>query len=407
VPVKGHCPDAPPKPPMCELPPSTVVRKGSYPPCRKQTDVVGMSVDGESVMMVFGGDGYDFRVNGDKHDIFLQDTWLYQLETKQWVSPALMLPNGTDKFHPSKRWKAGFAAVSQTEVLLFGGCKSDSAGGVLDDLWLLSLHSLELAEWRRIPSLNAPAARRGFALATNETHLVISGGKSVTEGGNSVCLTDTWLLPLSSLKANQSAEWVQGQDFPGACRWGATGSKMVDLNGGGMLALFGGRIKIGRQYTYFHDLWFYNFQNNSWTLAGAVAPLQARDHHGADVIQNKLFVFGGRVNDRNSSDTVLNDLWSFSLQEGWKQQESEGKLLPAARFAMGVSARVGSENSRELIVFGGESLPGSTTMTTHNDVWSYNIATNSWTEVAPSHCECEALHADNVSGCCQPVALAV
>merc|ERR1712226_463052 len=108
-------------------------------------------------------------------------------------------------------------------------------------------------------------------------------------------------------------------------------------------------------------------------MRNASAPLAARDHHGAEAINDTLYVFGGRVNDLNSSEAVLNDLWSFSMDAQFWERKSPVGDLPAKRFAMGVSASKVHEHST-VAVFGGERLPGSTLRSTFNDVWTFNVS---------------------------------
>mmetsp|Transcript_40242 Transcript_40242/g.93582 ORF Transcript_40242/g.93582 Transcript_40242/m.93582 type:complete len:256 (-) Transcript_40242:80-847(-) len=202
------------------------------------------------------------------------------------------------------------------------------------------------------------------------------------------------MLPLAALRGSAAGSWTRGPSFPGPCRWGATGSRL-QLEGGDVLALFGGRRKEhGDVYTYYNELWaFHNTCSSSssssaistsrWQLRRPAGPLpQPRDHHGAAVLGSELYIYGGRVGAGREGADVIGDVWSYSSHvDVWTQHRPS--FGPGPRYMPGVTT-VSWRDNDSLAVFAGEQLPGSTKLTTLNDVWIFDGA---WTQLAASDCE--------------------
>lgn len=287
-------------------------------------------------------------------------------------------------------------------LALFGGSTTDNPDGVKNDLWVLSLTAgtASRGSWTTVVTENPPAPRRGHIVVSNSTHLVTYGGKtrSAHTGAGSNCMTDLWAITLDALRPGSSApaRWTAGTNFPGQCRWGASGNMITTSSGREVLAIFGGRTIYPhpKRYSYFNEIWLYDFQSDSWSLQppppGRVP--QARDHHGATVIGGDLWIFAGRLSASFGRNDDQADVWSFSLESGtWTQHansSTDGRgsnHVPSSRFMSGVSA-VTRDGERQLVVFGGEELPGSTKRSTLNDVWAFSPATNRWELLSASHC---------------------
>lgn len=313
-------------------------------------------------------------------------------------------------------------------MILFGGCKTTAASGVMNDLWVFTTEANHPRKglWTQVFTVNAPEPRRGHVTTSNRTHLVIVGGKGWNKQVGSHVLHDLWSIPLAALGLSSDEEgpakqlgsldtvlagkqpgagagprWTQGAGFPGAPRWGATGTLLKGANGVEVLGFFGGRhlnenagfhSTAASAYTYYNELWLYNFAADSWSLAepaGGVAP-HPRDHHGAAGVNGDLYVFGGRVMESRSADAVRNDLWSFSLATGaWTLHTPVGSAAPSQRYMPGVSSTKWRGES-VLAIFGGESLPGSTKKTSMNDVWVFAkdaaIGKPTWIELYRAEC---------------------
>ncbi|CAE8617465.1 unnamed protein product [Polarella glacialis] len=149
---------------------------------------------------------------------------------------------------------------------------------------------------------------------------------------------------------------------------------MVAPTGEQYLGMFGGRhLAKGAE-----DRWF---QADS---TGEKPP--AHDHHGAATLSGQLFVHGGWQSENRKAEAVLADIWSYSMEtRSWTQHIPAGKS-PSARFMPGVAA-VRYHGVETMAVFAGETLPGSTKHTTLNDVWVFDPAEASWTELFPRTCD--------------------
>ncbi|CAE8650064.1 unnamed protein product [Polarella glacialis] len=211
-------------------------------------------------------------------------------------------------------------------------------------------------------------------------------------------MRDLWSLPLASISEGSSSvpTWTQGASFPSGCRWGGTGDLMVAPTGEQYLGMFGGRhlaegaeehTKKKAAYTYYNDLWLYEFAKDRWFQADSTGEKPpARDHHGAATLSGQLFVYGGRQSEDRKAKAVLADIWSYSLEtRSWTQHIPAGKS-PSARFMPGVAA-VRYHGVETMAVFAGETLPGSTKRTTLNDVWVFDPAEATWTELFPQTCD--------------------
>ncbi|CAE8626813.1 unnamed protein product [Polarella glacialis] len=233
-------------------------------------------------------------------------------------------------------------------------------------------------------------------------------------------MRDLWSLPLASISGGSSSipTWTQGASFPSGCRWGGTGDLMVAPTGEQYLGMFGGRhlakgaeehnkkekkqkrekrertkTKKRRKnrkkaaYTYYNDLWLYEFAEDRWFQADSTGEKPpAHDHHGAATLSGQLFVHGGWQSENRKAEAVLADIWSYSMEtRSWTQHIPAGKS-PSARFMPGVAA-VRYHGVETMAVFAGETLPGSTKHTTLNDVWVFDPAEASWTELFPRTCD--------------------
>jgi len=378
-----------------------------FPPCRKSADLHALKrPGGGQVLVAFGGKGYDWSGTAKggkggkgekltKRVHILGDTWLFDMDNDTWRE---QVPHGR-QHEPVKRWKSVAAAFDGDQKLaMFGGCQTTPSVGVLNDVWVF-----DAGGWRQVQTTNPPRRRRGHVVAANSSHLVIFGGKtysvSASGSGGGVCIKDLWALPLSALAAGNQARgtWTRGKDFPGDCFWGASGTVLTKPDGGAVLAVFGGRFlhegagfhsTAASAYTYFSNLWLYDFAADSWSIAKTHGPVpHSRDHHGAANVDGDVFIFGGRVKETREADSDLNDVWSYNLvAEKWTKHPKGQGASPAARFMPGV-ASVTWRGRSVLAVFGGESLPGASKRTTLNDIWIYDPSFNSgWVLLSPSRC---------------------
>lgn len=313
---------------------------------------------------------------------WLGDTWLYNIESGSWKmqDPSVV--------HPAGRWKSDGTVVNNSFVL-FGGGLGEDVDSVQQDLWVFEASA---GSWRQVQAQNPPRARRSHVVVASASHLHVIGGKIASHA--EACNRETWTLPLAALAPGSdgaSFAWTQGDDFPGDCRWGGTGTVISDPNGKEFVALFGGRRKskgpdsVGG-YEYFAELWLYDLSAGTWKLAPSSASQpQPRDHHGAARIGQDLWIFGGRVNPEHQESSVLDDVWKFSLSSNtWAQVKHASARKPRPRFMPGVAGREWN-GVPTLFVFGGQALPRSTKTGSLNDLWAFS-ADGGWQEIKANDC---------------------
>ena len=135
----------------------------------------------------------------------------------------------------------------------------------------------------------------------------------------------------------------------------------------GRLLVHGGHDGSGR----LADIWAYQLAGNSWTklLPSGAAP-EARCYHVAamDAASGRLLVHGGLGGGGN-----LADLWAYNLGvNSWTQLAPSGEA-PGARYE---HAGALDAASGKLLVHGGYPYSGQ--------LWAYHLDANSWTQLSPS-----------------------
>jgi len=196
---------------------------------------------------------------------------------------------------------------------------------------------------------------------------------------------------------------IQGIESPAndpGCR-GYGAMTWVDTSGN--LWLFGGEafdanLNVGGK----SDLWKYNLSNGEWTwmkgpylvsdlgfygIKGFASPSNNPKSRTECSItwsdaDNNLWLYGGEFNSG-----FLNDLWKYNVNTNeWTWVKGDSTVNHAPLYgAQGISDTSNSPGSRvcyskwqsfngDLWLFGGENHLGAL-----NDLWKYNIQTNSWT----------------------------
>jgi len=108
---------------------------------------------------------------------------------------------------------------------------------------------------------------------------------------------------------------------------------------------------------YYNDLWKYDNKANSWTRVYPGGPTPAgRWGHSADVLGNRMLVFGGS----SQGGVSLNDIWSLDFSTNTWQQLQTVINAPSPRFAH-VSGIIGSH----LYIYGGSGGV--------NDIWRFTL----------------------------------
>jgi hypothetical protein len=273
-------------------------------------------------------------------------------------------------------------------ALIHGGRYREGTSGsytLHDDLWGFDLAT---DSWVELPSANGPSPRSNHSAVVIGDRLVIYGGNASTDGLSFIPLDDTWAYDLEAEVWTQ----VDTPSTPGARLFHAAtvspGDATMIIHGGGDENAFLG--------PFFRDLWALQLgpdgSTGSWTLLddGLSGPPGTT---WADLVFDEA---GGRVLLwAGHDDGVLgntNTVWAWALDgSGWAQVEiGDVHNAPANGFCdfpadfvvpdleaperRSAGATVLTDGG-ELLIFGGKTDCGLI-----NDVWSWSLAEQAWTE---------------------------
>jgi hypothetical protein len=125
-----------------------------------------------------------------------------------------------------------------------------------------------------------------------------------------------------------------------------------------------------------NDTWAYNGAANTWTEVkppGTLPPARYAATMAYDSVTHRLIMFGGS----NDLGVPLNDLWAYdAAANSWTEVKPTG-VLPPTRSG---HAMVYDPVAHRLITFGGRGAAGVPL----NDTWAYDAAANTWTELKPA-----------------------
>lgn len=144
------------------------------------------------------------------------------------------------------------------------------------------------------------------------------------------------------------------------------------------MILFGGSDNNGN---YLNDLWEYNISSNSWVQlnpSGALPSVRSR-HSAIYTDSNTMIVFGGYYSFNNFSayiyiENSYNDLWKYDISTNFWIELNTSGILPIGRSDNSVIYT----NTSTMIIYGGINRETSTIL---SDLWKYDILTNSWIEL--------------------------
>jgi N-acetylneuraminic acid mutarotase len=232
------------------------------------------------------------------------------------------------------------------------------------------------------------------------------------------------LMALSPVKA-QNFTWVNGSNIitqsgvygtigtPAAANTpGSRTGQVCWKDNSGDFWMFGGEGYdfIGNA-GYLNDLWKYIPSTNQWAWIkgnNVISQIGVYGTQGSSAAANKpgsrtgsaswvdgngtFWMFGGYGWDGISSLGYMNDLWKYNPGNNeWTWVNGSLTTYPTANYgALGVpsssnvpgprtGAATWTDNSGNLYLFGGNGTATTTTMGTLNDLWQYNISTNTWT----------------------------
>ncbi len=271
---------------------------------------------------------------------------------------------------------------------------------------------------------NIPGARSDAASATDQAgHTYAFGGTGFGETAGPGLLNDLWLFDANT----QRWSWIaggKGINTPGI--YGTLGSGNDNNNPGGRsggsfwidqagdLWLFGG---TGRDSTTtgngaLNDLWKYRFGSQQWTWKAGANTAKANGTYGTKGTSSaattpgarsgavtwidasgNLWLHGGKgLGASGTTLSNLNDLWSYNTTtEQWTWISGSSAVDASGTYGSkgiahptntpgGRNAAIGwTGHDGQLYLFGGQGRATAATLGYLNDLWRFDIASNSWT----------------------------
>lgn len=154
------------------------------------------------------------------------------------------------------------------------------------------------------------------------------------------------------------------------------------------VVLFGG----GDWEKVFGDTWVYDYDADTWTeLTPATSP-PARDYHALvlDPGEQHLFLYGGMDDYDAAGEVPKDDVWTYNYADNtWTEVASPG--APSARAWYGAEY---APSTGAVLVFGG----GPSRDTYTNELWSYRHETGDWTQLGPGEPRCSHRRVDDQEG---------
>jgi len=245
---------------------------------------------------------------------------------------------------------------------------------------LVASISADTRSWRLEPHGSVvPQARGGARLVNADGTLFYWGGFyecfDVNAGCDHYFYNDLYHYDLGDGEwhlvnaTSCNGQFPEPRAFFGANYW----------EGGEVVVVFGGvRYNVDLSFLLpFGDIWFYDVEEKEWT---AVQPINAgpgaRLAPNVAIYRNDMYVFGGLM----PTFQIANDMWKFNLiTRKWTQLIPNGAAGSPGPVYLG-SFRV-DEDERKIVLMGG-NIPIAASGAQSNQTWSYNIRTNSWTELA-------------------------
>ncbi|MFO0319853.1 MAG: kelch repeat-containing protein, partial [Neisseriaceae bacterium] len=180
----------------------------------------------------------------------------------------------------------------------------------------------------------------------------------------------------------------------------------------GNLWLFGGRGYVGTQVAFFNDLWKYEISTNTWTWMSGESKINPFGDYGTKGVASSTNMPGSRDGSVSWTDesgnlwlfggygysatqiSFLNDLWKYDISTNtWTWMSGESQVNQFGNYGTkGVASSTNMPGSRNrsaswtdesgnFWLFGGYGYSANQ-ISFLNDLWKYDIYTNTWTWVS-------------------------
>lgn len=219
------------------------------------------------------------------------------------------------------------------------------------------------------------------AMAPDGLSMVMYGGDTATVVCGSVParehVGDTWILDLACGGWTEVMGAGPGERARHAMAADPTRNRAL---------LFGGRTRAGSSgpYTLFNDVWAFDFTAKAWTeIETSGAAPAARHNPTVEVVGDKLYVFGGSSSTSGTAFAPENDLFVLDLTTNAWSEIGMGATKPEARLFHSMASDAAS--GKLFVVSGGDAQ--AFTGPFLKDAWSYDIASDTWTDLGASFAE--------------------
>lgn len=268
---------------------------------------------------------------------------------QQWTS--ISAPGGI-----SPRANSSAIYIPQRHsMVLFGGT---SASGRENDLWNLDLNTYT---WSQIPNNTAdlPAPRH----TQNAVYDAALDRMYVFSGQGGGLFNDIWAFHFSdstwhNLSANGNTNGIPLQRYGGITEYDAQT---------GQLVTFAGFTTSGR----FHDTWTYHPSSDTWTEVTQTTFPQERCLFNSTLISDRreLVIYAGQGTGNFA------DIWSCNL-DTYTWTNLSPTTVPQGRHFSSLVYR----GNGEVVMFGGNRFNQNQFNGARNDLWSFDLDNQSWTE---------------------------
>ena len=277
----------------------------------------------------------------------LDDTWAYDFNTNTWME---LSPNSRP---PPRTWHATAYDSDSDRVVLFGGLDSK------DDTWSYDFNA---NVWTNMNPLTHPSARTAHSMTYDA-----QSDRVIVFGGDTGVLNDeTWVYDLNT------NVW---EDVSAVVRPAArSGQAMSYASGSDGIVLFGGLTFIGGFVDLPGDTWVYDTNTNEWTNASPQEPGPSgrwRHTMAYEAESDRVILFGGDTGLPNG------ETWSYDLDgNAWSNMNPVTSPSPRWGHVMSYDSQ-----SDRIIVFGGETTPNVYEYS--SETWAYDFNTNEWRNTTP------------------------
>lgn len=156
----------------------------------------------------------------------------------------------------------------------------------------------------------------------------------------------------------------------------------------GRIVVYGGNtaapVMCMPMYNLVSEVWVFHLDCNSWEAlpsapASPAGPgIRARHAVTLDTMRNRMIVFGGRERLAAGGYNNFADVWAFDLAtDTWTEIETNG-TGPSPRSSSAITYDAASDR---ILVFGGNISTSGLTLTGVNDMFALDLATGTWTEI--------------------------